>query len=100
VLLLRRQVWERDPSVGRRLLEIFERCEARFVANQRLFPYSTPWLIEEVEETERLMGEDYHAHGLEKNRDAVDAFCQSAFDDGLTQRRVTVEEYFAEYLSV
>jgi 4,5-dihydroxyphthalate decarboxylase len=98
VLLLRRQVWERNPAVDRQLVDIFERCEARFVANQRLFPYSTPWLIGEVEETERLMGEDYHAHGLEKNRDAVDAFCQSAFDDGLTQRRVTVEEYFAEFL--
>jgi hypothetical protein len=59
----------------------------------------TPWQIGEVEETELLMGPDYHAHGLEKNRDTVDAFCQSAFDDGLTERRVTVDEYFAEFLS-
>lgn len=98
VLLLRQQVWERDPSVGRRLVEIFERCEQRFIAGIRMFPYSTPWQIAEVEATETLMGLDYHAHGLEKNRDTVDAFCQSAFDDGLTERRVTVDEYFAEFL--
>ena len=45
-----------------------------------------------------MLGTDYHAHGLEKNRHAVDAFCQAAFDDGLTKRRVTVDEFFAEFL--
>ena len=97
VLLLRREAWEQDPSVGGHLLEIFEECERMFTAGQRLYPYSTPWQIAEVEETELLMGPDYHAHGLEKNRDTVDAFCQSAFDDRLTERRVTVDEYFSEF---
>lgn len=98
VLVLRTQAWEKDRSVGRRLVETFEQCEAAFQAGQRLYPYSTPWLIAEVEETALLMGLDFHAHGLEKNRRALDVFCQSAFDDGLTKRRVTVEEFFAEFL--
>ena len=98
VLLLRREVWEENPSADRLLLEIFEQCEEKFAASQRLYPYSTPWLISEVEETELLMGEDFHPHGLEENRHAVDEFCQSAFDDRLTARRVTVDEYFAEFL--
>lgn len=98
VLVVRREMWERDPSVGRRLLALFDQCETTFTAGQRLFPYSTPWHIGDVEETEFLMGRGYHGHGLEKNRAAVDAFCQGAFDDGQTQRRVTVDEYFAEFL--
>lgn len=98
VLLLRREVWEQDPSIGRRLVETFDRCEATFQAAQRLFPYSTPWLIAEVEETELAMGQGFHAHGLEQNRHALDVFCQSAFDDGLTKRRLTVEEFFAEFV--
>ena len=44
------------------------------------------------------MGPTYHAHGLEPNRRAVETFCQAAFDDGLTRRRVTVNEFFGEYL--
>ena len=44
------------------------------------------------------MGADYHAHGMEKNRHAVDTFCQGAFDDGLTKRRITVDEFFAEFV--
>jgi hypothetical protein len=44
------------------------------------------------------MGPDFHAHGLEANRHPVDVFCQSGFEDGQTKRRVTVEEFFAEFL--
>ena len=98
VLLLRKQTWEKAPSVGRRLIEVFDQCEARFLSDQRLYPYATPWEIAELEETDRVMGRDYHAHGLDRNRHAMEVFCQSAFDDGLTKRRVTVEEYFAEFL--
>jgi hypothetical protein len=44
------------------------------------------------------MGTDHFVHGLEKNRAQVDVFCQSAFEDRLTNRRVTADEYFAEFL--
>jgi 4,5-dihydroxyphthalate decarboxylase len=98
VLLVRKEAWERDPSVGRRLVETFSQCEAKFQEDLHLFPYTTPWQIAEVEETDLLMGADFHAPGLEKNRHEVDVFCQGGFDDGQTERRVTVEEYFAEYL--
>jgi 4,5-dihydroxyphthalate decarboxylase len=100
VLLLRRAVWERDPSVGRRLVEIFNQCDAAFETGQRQFPYNSPWLIGDVEDAARLMGIDYHAHGLEKNRHVVDVFCESAFKDGLTKRRLKAEDFFAEFLRV
>jgi len=96
--MIRRVAWERDPSIGRRLVDAFNASEAAFEALQRQFPYNSPWLIDEVEQTARVMGPDYHAHGLEKNRSAVDTFCQAAFDDGLTTRRLGVDEFFAEFL--
>jgi 4,5-dihydroxyphthalate decarboxylase len=98
VVLLRRAVWEKDPSIGRRLLDLFERCETQFHDGQRLYPYGTPWQLAEIEETERVLGREFHRHGIEANRRALDTFCQGAFDDGLTKRRVTVEEFFAEFL--
>jgi 4,5-dihydroxyphthalate decarboxylase len=98
VVLVRRATWERDPSVGRRLVDAFNESEAAFEAGQRQFPYNSPWLIEDVEDAARLMGFDYHSHGLQKNRHAVDVFCRSAFEDGLTKRRLTVEDFFAEFL--
>ena len=98
VLLVRRASWDRDPTVGRRLVEAFNESEVAFEAGQRQYPYNSPWLIDDVEDAARLMGVNYHAHGLERNAHAVDIFCQSAFDDGLTTRRVTVDEFFADFL--
>jgi hypothetical protein len=44
------------------------------------------------------MGEDFHPYGLERNRAHIDMFTGEAFRLGLTSRRVTTEEYFADYL--
>jgi len=98
VLLLRREVWERDRSLGARLVELFDECGTRFQDAQRMFPYATPWQIADVEQAELLLGREYHGHGLERNRRALDVFCEQAFKDGLTKRRVSVEEYFADFL--
>ncbi len=98
VIVLRKDVWEKDASIGARLVAAFNECEARFQENQHLFPYASPWLMAEVEETDLVMGRDHFAHGLEKNRSQIDDFCQSAFEDGLTKRRVTVGEYFEEFI--
>jgi 4,5-dihydroxyphthalate decarboxylase len=98
VIVLRRASWDRDRSAGRRLVDAFNESEKQFEALQRQFPYNSPWLIEEVEGAARVLGTTYHAHGLETNRRALDTFCQAAFDDGLTKRRVTVEEFFQDFL--
>ncbi|HXV62131.1 MAG TPA: hypothetical protein VEK15_15635, partial [Vicinamibacteria bacterium] len=99
VVVLKRDAWEQDRSVGRKLVAAFDECEAQFQANQHLFPYGPPWLIAEVEETDLLMGRDYAMHGLERNRGQVEAFCESAFLDGLTSKRRSVDELFAEFLA-
>src|SRR2546422_6443741 len=90
--------WDRDRTVGTRLVDAFNESETMFEAAQRQFPYNSPWLIADVEDAARLMGADYHAHGLEKNRHAVDVFCRSAFEDGLLKRRLTADDFFADFL--
>lgn len=41
-LLLKRAAWDRDRSVGGALVATLDECEARFEANQSLFPYNSP----------------------------------------------------------
>jgi 4,5-dihydroxyphthalate decarboxylase len=99
VMVVKKDVWARDPSIGRRVVAALNECESRFQENQHLFPYASPWLIADVEEADLVMGRDYFVHGLEKNRSQIEAFCESAFRDGLTRRRVGVEEYFSEFVA-
>jgi 4,5-dihydroxyphthalate decarboxylase len=97
--VLRRAVWERDKWIAQSLTEAFVRADRVFCEAQRNFPYVSPWLEAELEQTEALMGADFHTDGFDKNRAQVDAFCRQAHELGITSRLVTPEEYFADFLA-
>jgi 4,5-dihydroxyphthalate decarboxylase len=99
LVILRRDVWQREKWVARSLTEAFNSCNQQFAAAQRQFPYVSPWLDIELEETEALMGADFHADGFEKNRQAVETFCSQAHALGIVSRPITAEECFADYLA-
>jgi 4,5-dihydroxyphthalate decarboxylase len=98
VIVLRREVWETNRWIAKSLTEAFIAANACFTAAQKGFPYATPWLEAELEDTEAVMGEDFHAYGLDANRPQIDMFAAEAFALGLTSRRITPDEYFADYL--
>src|SRR5262245_10266482 len=98
LIVLRREAWEANRWIARSLTEAFIAANDVFSAAQRGFPYATPWLEAELEDTAAVMGEDFHAYGLERNRAQIDAFAAEAFRLGLTSRQITTEDYFADYL--
>ncbi|HLJ05400.1 MAG TPA: hypothetical protein VKT26_03975 [Acetobacteraceae bacterium] len=98
LVVLRRETWEANKWIARSLTEAFARCTDVFGKAQRSFPYASPWLDAELEETEALMGSDFHAEGFERNRATVEVFAEQAYLAGIVGRRISAEEYFAEYL--
>ena len=98
LIVLRREAWDANRWMARSLTEAFAAANDCFTAAQKGFPYATPWLEAELERTAALMGEDFHPYGLEANRAQIEMFAAEAFRLGLTSRRITVEEYFADYL--
>jgi len=98
LMVLRREVWEANRWIARSLTEAFSAANDWFTASQKGFPYATPWLEAELEETDAVMGRDFHPYGLEANRAQIDMFAGEAFRLGFTSRRITVEEYFADFL--
>jgi len=99
LVILRRDVWEQNGWIARSLTDAFIRCNDEFAAAQRNFPYVSPWLDAELEETEALMGAEFHPYGFDKNHETIDIFCRQAHELGIVGRLITAEEYFAEYLS-
>jgi 4,5-dihydroxyphthalate decarboxylase len=99
LIVLRRDAWEANRWIARSLTDAFIAANDTFTAAQRSFPYATPWLEAELEDTAAAMGEDFHPYGLERTRSQIDMFAEEAFRLGLTSRRVTVEEYFADFLA-
>ncbi len=98
LVVLRRAVWETNHWIARALTDAFDRCNAAFVASLRGFPYAVPWLEAELDETIALMGEEFDSNGLERNRSQLELFNEQAFMAGIVERRVPVDECFAEFL--
>jgi len=98
LIVLRREVWDANRWIAKSLTGAFIAANECFTAAQRGFPYATPWLEAELEATEAVMGEDFHPYGVGANRAQLELFAGEAFRLGLTGRRVTTEEYFADYL--
>jgi len=98
LIVLRRETWEANPWIAKSLTDAFIAANDCFTAAQKGFPYATPWLEAELEETEAVMGADFHPFGFERNRTQIEMFAGEAFKLGLTSRLITPEEYFADFL--
>ena len=53
-----------------------------------------PWVAAAAQETKAVLGDDYWPYGVARNRAALSEFLNDAHQDGLTVRRLTVEDLF------
>jgi 4,5-dihydroxyphthalate decarboxylase len=53
-----------------------------------------PFIEERLKETRALMGEDFWPYGVESNRRVLDYFLDQHHAQGLSKRRVSVDELF------
>jgi 4,5-dihydroxyphthalate decarboxylase len=53
------------------------------------------WLQSAVEDERSLFGDDWWAYGADANRPSLDALLDYSYEQGLSSRRITVEELFA-----
>lgn len=95
--VIRRDLAEESPATVSALLDLYER--AKVIAERRpdaIWPL--PPLGHGIEELRRLVGGDPFAYGISPNRRALDAFLDAALAQGLTGRRLGVEELFVANL--
>lgn len=98
VVVLRRAVYERDRWIAMNLMKAFDEAKRRSMARLveiGLSHVPMPWLPEHARRWRELAGEDFWPYGIEANRPTLEAFVQYAFEQGVTARRMAVDELFA-----
>ena len=98
-VVLRRDVYEKNPWVAQALYKALEASKARaqeMYLQTAALPAMVPWLVAHVEETRREMGDDWWPYGLEKNRQVLDTFLRYHHEQGLSKRRLQPEDLFAK----
>jgi 4,5-dihydroxyphthalate decarboxylase len=102
-VIVRREILQEHPWVAQSLVDAFEKAKVLCYRDMRIvtaYKYTLPWLMQEVEETEQVMGRDFWPYGLEKNRHTLETFFRYSFEQGLASRQISVEELFAPVQSI
>jgi 4,5-dihydroxyphthalate decarboxylase len=97
VLVLRKDVYERDRWVARNLIDAFEEAKNRSLERVTEFGLShvpMPWVPDHARQWQELAGEDFWPYGVEPNRPTLEAFLQYAYEQGVATRALKVDELF------
>jgi 4,5-dihydroxyphthalate decarboxylase len=94
---IRRSLVKQYPWLATSLYKAF--LEAKALAMIDLLDVNAlmvtlPWLSAETHATQAVMGNDFWRYGVKESRHEIEALCQYLHEQGLTDRRVAVEELF------
>lgn len=97
VIALRDDVADAHPGLPKALFEMYS--QAKELAYQDLeaaevLKLTLPWVNQALDETRALMGKNYWPYGIKANRKELDLVMRYTHEQGLTKRKVTVEEVF------
>jgi 4,5-dihydroxyphthalate decarboxylase len=98
-VVIRRDVYEKNPWVAQALYKALERSKAKMMEHYRqtaAMPAMLPWLVAHLEEARSLMGEDWWPYGLAPNRHVLDTFLRYHHEQGLSKKRRQPEDLFAK----
>jgi 4,5-dihydroxyphthalate decarboxylase len=98
LVVLKREVYERDRWVAMNLFKAFEQAKRASLARLTDITSShipVPWMAEHAQRWQALAGEDFWPYGIEPNRPTLEAFLQYCHEQGVTARRLKPEELFA-----
>jgi 4,5-dihydroxyphthalate decarboxylase len=104
VIAIQQKVLSQYPWVAMSLFKAFEAAKRRSI--ERAFDitasrFPLAWGGAAARKTRQLFSGDYWPYGVEPNRVTLEAFLQYSFEQGVSLRRLKVEEIFAqETLSV
>src|SRR5450830_1766712 len=97
-LVIRRDIYEKNRWVAQSLYKAF--AEAQQETYKDLYETAAlktmlPFLTAHVEETRRVMGDDFWAYGFQKNEKTLETFLRYHFEQGLSKTLLTPKELFA-----
>jgi len=98
VVAIQEELCLREPWVAMSLYKAFVAAKdyaLREMDNTGALQYALPWMWPSLERTRALMGWDIWPYGVEANRVTLEKMLEYSYQQGLSRRRLSVEEIFA-----
>jgi 4,5-dihydroxyphthalate decarboxylase len=97
LMTMRRTVFEQHPWIAMNLFKMFDEAKHRCFNRLRDFTCARiplPWAAAIADEIAAGYGPDPYPYGIAQSRATIEAFCRYAHDQGVTHRRMTVDDLF------
>ena len=100
-VVIRREIYQRHPWLAQSLYKAFKEAKAQALALYRAralnfhITYAFPWIGALLDGVRATMGDDWWPYGVEQNRKTIETFLRYHEEQGLSRRRITIEEMFA-----
>jgi 4,5-dihydroxyphthalate decarboxylase len=95
VVVVRRDAYERDPSVAGKLYKAF--VESKNLALARMHkghPFMLPWVHDDIHEIDQVFSGDPYRYGIEANRPTLEALVTYMAEQNFIDRKIPLEELF------
>jgi 4,5-dihydroxyphthalate decarboxylase len=98
VIVIRRELYEQKPWIAQSLYKGFvqaQRITYKDLHETAALKYMLPWLLEQVEQTEKVMGADFWPYGFQANTETLSTFLRYSYEQGLAKRLLAPKDLFA-----
>ena len=97
-VVIRRELYEKYRWIAQSLFKAFTQAQKKtyeYLATTMALTTMLPWQSAHVEEARALLGEDWWPYGVEPNRHVLETFLRYHHEQGLSKRKLTVDDLFA-----
>lgn len=94
---IRNTLVEQNPWLPKAVFNAYSQAKQVMYDHLKKMGWATislPWVPQEIEETQALMGENFWPYGIEPNRKALEALFQYSYEQGLASKKLTIAELF------
>ena len=94
---MRNEVIDRYPKLPKALFDAYSQAKGLAYETLRKTGWadiSLPWIAQEIEETRKLMGENFWSYGIGENQRALNALFQYSHEQGLASLKLKIEDLF------
>jgi 4,5-dihydroxyphthalate decarboxylase len=94
---IRNDVVKANPWLPEAVFKAYSEAKTSTYDHLRKMGWATislPWIGQEIEETRKLMGDNYWPYGIEPNRKALEALCLYSYEQGLAKKKLKIEDLF------
>ena len=99
LVVIRKEIYQEHPWAAKSILDAFQLALSTQLERLRstgVLACALPWLMSDLEEIEEVFGDEHWPYGIAKNQALLERMTQASFEQGLSARKLEVEELFAE----